>query len=193
MSYTELMDAVRAENPDIDKIMSDYNQELMQDIHMDNRLFSQRMVEKLQSQWRDQDPVVVVYFSPPYYPHIYIDGSNVKDKALIDAVEDAVSTTKTDYKLVYKKFFPYISDLSYGAAPKDPAIIAALKDNMPGFGTKYDLPLEDMQKLSLPVLDIGAFGHDAHKFTERVEKNYSFNVAPELVYKTVMNLLNSAK
>lgn len=193
MSYTELMDAVRAENPDIDKIMSDYNQELMKDIHMDNRLFSQRMVEKLQSQWRDQDPVVVVYFSPPYYPHIYIDGSNVKDKALIDAVEDAVSTTKTDYKLVYKKFFPYISDLSYGAAPKDPAIIAALKDNMPGFGTKYDLPLEDMQKLSLPVLDIGAFGHDAHKFTERVEKNYSFNVAPELVYKTVMNLLNSTK
>ena len=36
-------------------------------------------------------------------------------------------------------------------------IIAALKDNMPGFGTKYDLPLEDMQKLDLPVLDIGGF------------------------------------
>jgi len=49
---------------------------------------------------------------------------------------------------------------------------------------KYDLPLEDMQKLDLPVLDIGAFGKDAHRFTERIEKKYSFEVAPVLVYKT---------
>lgn len=189
MSYTELVDAVRKETPDVDQILADYNTELLKDESLDNRAFSQKMVEKVQSLWRDQDPIVVVYFAPPYYPHIYIDGTNAKDKALIDAVENAVNTTETDYKLVYKKFFPYISDLSYGAAPKDPAIIAALKDNMPGFGSKYDLPLEDMQKLSLPVLDIGSFGHDAHKFTERLEKNYSFNVAPELVYKTVVNLL----
>ena len=189
LSYTELVEAVRAENPAVDSILADYNAELLKDESLDNRMFSQKMVEKAQSLWKDQDPVVVVYFSPPYYPHIYIDGTNAKDKALIDAVENAVNTTETDYKLVYKKFFPYISDLSYGAAPKDPAIIAALKNNMPGFGTKYDLPLEDMQKLSLPVLDIGPFGHDAHKFTERLEKNYSFTVAPELVYKTVMNLL----
>ena len=189
LSYTELVEAVRAENPAVDSILADYNAELLKDESLDNRMFSQKMVEKAQSLWKDQDPVVVVYFSPPYYPHIYIDGTNAKDKALIEAVENAVNTTETDYKLVYKKFFPYISDLSYGAAPKDPAIIAALKNNMPGFGTKYDLPLEDMQKLSLPVLDIGPFGHDAHKFTERLEKNYSFTVAPELVYKTVMNLL----
>ena len=158
---------------------------------IDTRVFAQRMVEKLQASWKDQNPLVVVYFSPPYYPHIYIDGTNPKDKALIDAVDNAVKTTKTDYKLAYKKFFPYISDLSYGAAPKDPAIIASLKNNMPGFGVKYSLPLEDMQKLSLPVLDIGCFGYDAHKFTERVEKKYSYTVTPELVYKTVMKLLNN--
>ena len=43
--------------------------------------------------------------------------------------------------------------------------------------------------MNLPVVDIGPFGKDAHKFTERIEKNYTFQVAPELVYKTVMNLL----
>lgn len=191
ITYTELLERVKAENPDVENILAAYNAELMKDQTIDTRVFAQRMVEKLHSLWKDQDPVVVVYFSPPYYPHIYIDGTNPKDKALIDAVDNAVNTTKTDYKLVYKKFFPYISDLSYGAAPKDPAIIAALKNNMPGFGSKYVIPLEDMQKLSLPVLDIGCFGHDAHKFTERLEKNYSFKVTPELVYKTVMNLLNT--
>ncbi len=44
---------------------------------------------------------------------------------------------------------------------------------MPGFGTKYSLPLEEMQKLNLPVVNIGPFGKDAHKFTERLEKDYS--------------------
>lgn len=48
-----------------------------------------------------------------------------------------------------------------------------------------------MQKLDLPVLDIGSFGKDAHKFTERIEKEYSFKIAPILVYKTIMNLLKS--
>ena len=191
LSYTELLEKVRNENPNIDNILKAYNEELLKDTSLDNRTFSQRMVEKLHASWSDQNPVVVVYFSPPYYPHIYIDGTNPKDKALIDAVDNAVKTTETDYKLAYRKFFPYISDLSYGAAPKDPAIIAALKNNMPGFGTKYSLPLEDMQKLSLPVLDIGCFGFDAHKFTERVEKRYSYTVTPELVYKTVMNLLEN--
>ncbi|MDY5306334.1 M20/M25/M40 family metallo-hydrolase [Fusobacterium gastrosuis] len=189
LTYTELLEKVREEKPQIDEILKKYSEELLKNENIDTRVFAQRMVEKLQATWKDQNPVVVVYFSPPYYPHIYIDGTNPKDKALIDAVDNAVKTTKTDYKLAYKKFFPYISDLSYGAAPKDPAIIAALKNNMPGFGVKYSLPLEDMQKLSLPVLDIGCFGYDAHKFTERVEKKYSFTVTPELVYKTIMNLL----
>ena len=191
ITYTELLEKVKADNPDVENILKAYNDELLKDETIDTRVHAQKMVEKLHSLWKDQDPVVVVYFSPPYYPHIYIDGTNPKDKALIDAVDDAVKTTETSYKLEYKKFFPYISDLSYGAAPKDPAIIAALKNNMPGFGSKYVIPLEDMQKLSLPVLDIGCFGHDAHKFTERLEKNYSFKVTPELVYKTVMNLLNN--
>ena len=110
-------------------------------------------------------------------------------QALLDAVADAVDTTNTDYKLVYKKFFPYISDLSYGAAPREDGIIEAFMENMPGYGTVYNLPMKEMQRLNLPVLDIGSFGKDAHKFTERIEKKYTFEVAPELVYKTVMNLL----
>jgi len=189
MTYEELFTMVEKEDPKVKDKIDAYNKELMKDEDLDPRTFSLKMVEKLHSLWSDREPVVVVYFSPPYYPHIYVEGKEEKEKNLIDAVADAVDSTKTDYKLVYKKFFPYISDLSYGAAPKDPAIIAALKDNMPGFGSKYNLPLEDMQKLDLPVLDIGSFGKDAHKFTERIEKNYSFNVAPELVYKTIMNLL----
>ena len=169
--------------------MQTFEQEMLKDSSIDQRDFSLKMVEELHSLWSDKDPVVIVYFMPPYYPHIYIEGKKEKEKNLLDAVKKAVDDTNTEYKIVYKKFFPYISDLSYGSAPQDPKIISALKNNMPGFGSKYHLPLEEMQKLDLPVLDIGSFGKDAHKFTERIEKEYSFKIAPILVYKTITNLL----
>ncbi|WP_333657521.1 M20/M25/M40 family metallo-hydrolase [Tissierella praeacuta] len=192
LTYEELYTKVKSEmGNELNKRIEKVTEEMLKDESIDQRDFSLKLVEEVHSLWSDREPVVIVYYTPPYYPHIYIEGNVPKEKALLNAVADAVSTTKSDYKLVYKKFFPYISDLSYGAAPKDPKIIAALKNNMPGFGTKYDLPLEDMQKLDLPVLDIGPFGKDAHKFTERIEKKYSFEVAPQLVYKTIMNLLKN--
>ena len=191
LTYEELYKEVKLEiGNELDEKIAKITKEMLKDESIDQRDFSLKLVEEVHNLWSNREPVVIVYFTPPYYPHIHVEGNIPKEKALLDAVKDAVETTETDYKLVYKKFFPYISDLSYGAAPKDPKIIAALKDNMPGFGTKYDLPLEDMQKLGLPVLDIGPFGKEAHKFTERIEKKYSFEVAPELVYKTIMNLLN---
>ncbi|MDR7857211.1 M20/M25/M40 family metallo-hydrolase [Tissierella sp.] len=193
LSYEELYNAVKSEiGNELDERIAKITEEMLNDELIDQRDFSLKLVEAVHGLWSDREPVVIVYYTPPYYPHIYVEGKAPKEKALLDAVANAINTTESDYNLVYKKFFPYISDLSYGAAPKDPKIIAALKDNMPGFGTKYNLPLEDMQKLDLPVLDIGAFGKDAHKFTERIEKKYSFEVAPILVYKTIMNLLKSS-
>ena len=190
MTYEELYAKVKEEiGAGFDEKMEKITEDLLRDETLDQRDFSLKMVESVHGMWSDREPVVIVYFTPPYYPHIYVEGNAPKEKALLEAVANAIETTESDYKLVYKKFFPYISDLSYGAAPKDPKIIAALKDNMPGFGSKYDLPLEDMQKLDLPVLDIGPFGKDAHKFTERIEKKYSFEVTHVLVYKTIMNLL----
>ena len=190
MTFDELYKAVKAEIGDsLDDRVATLTEELLADLSIDSRDRSMKIVEFIHNLWSDKNPVIITYLTPPYYPHIYIEGKTEKEKNLLSAVEDAVNTTKSDYKLVYKKFFPYISDLSYGAAPKDPAIIAAFKSNMPGYGKIYDLPLEDMQELDLPVLDIGAFGKDAHKFTERIEKKYSFEVAPELVYKTIINLL----
>lgn len=190
LTYEELYAKVKEEMGDrLDEEIAKITEEMLKDESIDERDFSLKLVEKVHSLWTDREPVVIVYYTPPYYPHIYVEGKNSREKALLEAVEEAVNTTESDYNIVYKKFFPYIADLSYAAAPKDPSIISALKNNMPGFGSKYDLPLEDMQKLDLPVLDIGAFGKDAHKFTERIEMKYSFEVAPVLVYKTIMNLL----
>ena len=115
---------------------------------------------------------------------------NEREKKLIDAVNDAVTKAGDKFNIVTRKFYPYISDLSYAAAPKDDKVVEVLKNNMPGFGVRYDLPLKEMQELNLPVANIGPYGKDAHKFTERIEKDYSFNLVPQMLHDTIKNLLD---
>lgn len=191
MSFNELYDAVKAEMGDeLDTKIEEIKEELLKDKSLDERDFSMKVVEEVHELWSDKDPVVVVYYSPPYYPHIYVEGSEHKEKILLESVDEAVDAVESDYKIVSKKFYPYISDLSFVSAPKDPKIMEALKSNMPALDSKYKLPLDAMQKLGLPVVNIGPFGKDAHKFTERLEKKYSFEVAPKLVKHTIENLLS---
>lgn len=190
MSFDSLVSEVRKEVGDkLDDMIRSYAGEIMKDSRYDARDKTMKVVEYVHSLWSDKNPVLVVYLTPPYYPHIYVEGTRPKEKALIDAVNYAVTTTSSDYKLMQKKFLPCISDLSYTAAPKEPEAIDALRQNMPGFGVIYDLPIEEMQALDLPVADIGSYGKDAHQFTERVETVYSYEVLPEILYKTMMHIL----
>lgn len=192
MSYDQLYVEVKKEvGAKLDDMVKAYAEEIAKDDRYDVRDQAMKIVEYVHSLWSDKDPVLLVYLTPPYYPHIYVEGTRPEEKALIEAVNYAVTTTDSDYKLVQKKFLPCISDLSYAAAPKEPEAIAALKLNMPGFGTIYDLPIEEMQELNLPVADIGSYGKDAHKFTERVEMVYTYEVLPEILYKTMMHILQN--
>lgn len=191
LSYEELYNKVKEEKgQELDEALDKLSKELLQDESIDERVYALKMVEAVHSMWSDKDPVVIAYFSPPYYPHIYVKGENELEKKLLDVVNNVIESTDSKYHIKMKKFYPYISDLSYAAAPREKNAIESLKNNMPGFGVKYNLPIEDMQKLNLPVVNIGPFGKDAHKFTERLEEDYSFNVAPKLVYNTIVGLLN---
>lgn len=190
LTYAELYAKVKAEmGKELDEIMDKLSDKLLEDSNIDDRIYSLKMVERLHELWSDKNPVVVAYFSPPYYPHIYVKGETDLEKKLMDTLNKVMQGNTSKYDVKVKKFYPYISDLSYAAAPREAGAVESLMDNMPGYGKKYDLPIEEMQKLNLPVVNIGPFGKDAHKFTERLEKDYSFNVAPKLVYETIIDLL----
>jgi arginine utilization protein RocB len=195
ITYEELKSKVAEEIPDLDDKIDALIEELKKDDSIDVRDKSLKIVDYVHDLWSDKDPVVVVYFTPPYYPHIHVDESTEKGKALIGAVRKAIDFVNDDpdfdYELHEKKFLPCISDLSYGAAPKDLEAVEKFKGNTPGYGEDaiYELPLTDMQTLDLPVVDIGTVGKDAHKFTERLDTRFTFNYTPELVYQTIINLL----
>ncbi len=155
-----------------------------------------RLVRRLWALSGRQGPAVVLYYAPPYYPHVAaLPASGVSD-ALSKAVA-AVAAAHPELNLVVREYFPLLSDLSY--LRLDPALdLAALRDNMPVWreasacapprAGSYSLPIEAMRALDLPVVNVGPYGRAVHQAGERVLMPYSFGVVPQLIYETIERL-----
>ncbi len=119
-------------------------------------------------------PVAVIALSPPYYPNIsnrHLEGVDPGKRRVAERLSDLVRAAGRKVyggRMDRIPYFMGISDLSY-VAFLDGAAIACVRDNMPLLQAGiYDLPFEDMARAAMPILNIGAWGKDPHKFTERV-------------------------
>ncbi|WP_391509675.1 hypothetical protein [Bacillus paramycoides] len=68
-----------------------------------------------------------------------------------------------------------------------------LLENFPKWEQLYPLPYETIRKLNIPSINMGGYGKDGHKWTERVYKPYSFSVLPVLIRNTTIQILNEYK
>ena len=150
---------------------------------VDSRERSLRLVHKLWTISEQQGPAIVLYYSPPYYPHVAATTG-----ALHDALT-AVVQAHPELPLVQQACYPYLSDLSYLRldANVDTAI---MKTNMPvwkeqGGAGSYYLPLAAIAKLNIPVVNFGPFGQGAHQRNEGVVMSYSFGALPQLICETI--------
>ena len=190
MTYSELKGAVDAETGGrLEEIVREYSEGAGSN-EADPRDFSLGLVMHVHKHLLDQSPKVIAFFSPPYYPHINVTGSDPAEKALIDAVRGAADEVRErfGYDIAVRKFYPYISDLSYCRLPRQEGSIDALTRNMPAWGRRYDLPLDAISRIAAPVVNIGPYGKDAHKPTERLCRRYSLDAMPEMLRRVVMNL-----
>lgn len=157
----------------------------------DGRELSCMLVAELAKLAQIGGPAVVVFFAPPYYPPV-----QPQEDDLAKAVRSAL--WKTDEKIRFRGFYPYISDLSY--AHWDESIeIAAFKENLPLFELRdsqdallYALDkakIDEIRALHCPVVNIGPFGSDAHGLYERVYMPYSFERVPQMIFDVITMLL----
>lgn len=188
MTYEELFSEVEETVKDLPARMNSFAENLLSSGITDEREVSMFMAKELTKLSGRKEPLMLLYFSPPYYPHMAITGETETEKKLLRVLE-GFTDNSSEHPVVFRKFYPYISDLSYFSLPKNEAV-DALKKNMPGFSVSYKLPLEEIRKLSLPVANIGPYGFDAHQYTERIEKEYSFHKLPGIFLNTVLRLLD---
>lgn len=135
----------------------------------------------------EKGPLVVVGFLMPWYPHRGNHGATVGDRAMLRLASRMVAEARERFGVAMgiRPFYEGISDLSYCGYPDAPETMEAYVRNVPAYGVDYRLPVEELLSLSIPVLNLGPIGKDAHKHTERIHEGYAFDIFPRLLRRAV--------
>ncbi|MBZ5517731.1 M20 family metallopeptidase [Bacillus sp. KS1] len=163
--------------------------------HLELRMRCFKAVEELQKLDPEQGAKVIIFYAPPYLPHNYLKEESTRDRLLQHVIQEAVDKTaaSTGETFVFKKFFPYLADGSFLSLHETDEEVSAFTDNFPGWDVIGTIPFKEIRELNIPSVNIGVYGKDGHKWTERVYKPYTFHVLPELIKQTTMHLLHSCR
>ena len=153
----------------------------------DTRALSVEIVKEAHKFCPYRDPLVIVFYAPPFYPHSDIPAADSRvlrtSRYIVELAKQAFSED-----LHIEPFFLALSDMSYLGLSKG-IDMAGLTKNFPLWNCGYHIPLETIAKLNIPALNIGPLGKDAHKFTERLCLSYSFEKTLPLLWAAVQHLL----
>jgi arginine utilization protein RocB len=148
------------------------------------------LIEKTLEYYSDLSPIVVIALAPPYYPstnNSMLDSAEEINK-LVEQM-DKFSREEIGYGLYTQNYFTGISDLSYALFTADNENIDYISNNMIFWGDMYYIPLDIIKEQSIPVLNVGPWGRDLHKYTERVYKKDLLENIPKLIDYVVKNIL----
>ena len=101
--------------------------------------------------------------------------------------------TEREFNQTYtsENFYTGISDLSYTNIEKGSEILKSLQSSMPLLGEFYNIPADVIEKISMPCINIGPWGKDFHKLTERVNTEDLYIRTPCIINYAVKLLLNN--
>ena len=138
----------------------------------------------------DLAPRVVIGMIPPYYPNVScaVTGNKEEMDGFFGLLEGFV-LENFGQKYSKEYFYTGICDLSYCGAVKREETEESLKRSMPFLGNIYSLPLKEMEETSMPCINIGPWGKDFHKLTERVYKEDLYERTPAILDFAVKSVL----
>ncbi|USG66843.1 M20/M25/M40 family metallo-hydrolase [Brevibacillus ruminantium] len=154
---------------------------------MDDREVTIRLIDELGLLCKELAPMIVLFYAPPYYPPV----SSRHDERIRQVVEDVIKRAEDRHHLEVKHqyYFAGLSDLSYTGLPEAAQSIQPLVENMPLWEKGYALPIRELVALNMPVMNLGPFGKDAHKWTERLDVTSAFETMPDLLPFAIEQLL----
>jgi arginine utilization protein RocB len=134
-------------------------------------------------------PVVVVGFVPPYYPSV-----SYRDRPEFESMVTGLATGLDHFSQTFfgqgyelEAYFTGISDLSYSSLGADGAVglEAVIATQMPLYGSGYSIPFMDIERSAMPCINIGPWGKDFHKMSERVLKEDLFRRTPAMLLQAI--------
>jgi len=180
------------ENAYAQKLASIADEVIQQKLNSPEATF--RIIELTLGYIEDPAPVVVIALSPPFYPAIHNDEFPGLPESIRNLpghlIRFAASRWQESYSIT--NYMTGLTDCSYAGLQNSENIVPVIGPNMPLWRKTYDVPFAEMQQLALPVINIGPWGKDHHKFTERVYKADLYERTPALLECAINYLLDSA-
>ncbi|MGP4072403.1 M20/M25/M40 family metallo-hydrolase [Piscibacillus sp. B03] len=144
-----------------------------------DRDFSTLLVQDLAYLCKDLAPMMILFYSPPYYPAVSSQGD-----PLVESVGERVTQVLSEhyqYKVKTLNYFNGISDLSFiGEDPNMESNLDTLYHQMP-LDERSGLFSYLKEKVEVPSINIGPVGKDPHQWTERLNVDYSFGELPDVL------------
>ena len=149
------------------------------------------LVEWCLARHPDKDPVMVLALSPPYYtPVCNTRVAEVREGVkTLGAVVDDFTRIRWNQPYTVKNYFTGICDLSYAYPPERPSDMDEIAENMPLWGRVYDIPFGAIRAVAMPSVNIGPWGKDLHKLTERVHAVDLYQRTPAILDFVVRRIL----
>lgn len=191
VTYGELYKEVRAvQGEALDQKVRQMAAQMIKE-GMDTRIICLKIVEEVKRLSGDTNPQVVIFFAPPYCPHNTVKGKDQKEKELLSLLDQVIGEMKgqTGEEFEIRKFFPCLSDSSYLTMDDDDQSLDALISNFPEWNTIYPVPVKEIRAINIPAINFGTYGKDAHRWTERVHKPYTFSVLPRMTILAIEKIL----
>ena len=140
--------------------------------------------------YADDSPKIVIALAPPYYPPVRNRRQTEKELKVMAAVKNLQNFAREKgVDLGHKEYHRGISDLSYCLLQDAGEVVDTLKEDCPLWNRGYHLPLEDLAALDATAVNLGPWGRDLHKFTERIHVPFAREMLPQLLGALVENLL----
>jgi len=161
-------------------------EKVLTDENLDEREKSVHFSDVLMLNCPELAPATILFYAPPYYPAV----NSTENELVQETIDFTINSLAEEFDVKAKQvhYFNGISDLSYVNYNADDTGWTSYRNNTPVWGNTYSIPFEDMQKLQSPVINIGPFGKDAHKLTERLHKESAFVQTPYVLKKVIKKL-----
>lgn len=194
-SFDELLEeAERDHGEEFRKLYQNKKEEILNDFNSAKRDMincNYELVSFIFDYVDDASPRIVYGLIPPYYPCVSNLEWEKKDKKIEALYDTLLSYTRENFNQEYIKeyFFSGICDLSYIDMSDPEEVRKSVSESMPLFGDFYDIPLEDIHDISMPGINIGPWGKDFHKLSERVLIEDVYHRTPRILDAAVKYLL----
>ena len=141
---------------------------------------------------KDKSPIIIIGLSPPYYPDVcnqrIADLDNKISKLSHVINQYSMQIWQQSYQT--KNYYTGISDLSYSSVLNIDNLNSSIAGNMPLWGETYQIPFEEIKEISMPCINIGPWGKDFHKISERVLMSDLYERTPGILDYVIKYLLS---